>query len=107
MYMSYYTMIQLDNEEMVTDAMVPAPLAAGLMYLLFTALREISSWSQGRLKEGEDGARPGRRGGGKGREPLLTTEMIKQVPGTPVYTSFLLSSLPFQFHSKHNIPFDK
>ena len=60
---SYYTMNQLDNEEMVTDAMVPAPLAAGLMYLLFTALREISSWSQGRLKEGEDGARLGRRGG--------------------------------------------
>ena len=102
MYMSYYTMIQLDNEEMVTDAMVPAPLAAGLMYLLFTALREISSWSQGRLKEGEDGARPGRRGR-EGASP----EMIKQVPGTPVYTSFLLSSLPFQFHSKHNIPFDK
>ena len=64
-------MILLDNEEMVTDAMVPAPLAAGLMYLstIYCAQgREISSWSQGRLKEGEAGARPG-RGGGEGASP--------------------------------------
>ena len=93
MYMSYYTMIQLDNEEMVTDALVPAPLAAGLMYLLFTALREISSWSQGRLKEGEDGARPGRRGGEEG-EGASPDNWDDQTSTWYSCTHFLSSILP-------------
>ena len=98
-------MILLD-EEMVTDAMVPAPLAAGLMYLLFTALRG-GKYQVGLKAVSKKGRLARGQGGGEVREPLLKTEMIKQVPGTPVYTSFLLSSLPFQFHSKHKIPFDK
>ena len=68
-------MILLDNEEMVTDAMVPAPLAAGLMYLLFTALRG-GKYQVGLKAVSKKGRMA--RGRGEGREPLLTTEMIKQ-----------------------------
>ena len=72
MYMSYYTMIQLDNEEMVTDALVPAPLAAGLMYLPFTiyyllrsgkyqvGLKAVSK--KGRMARGRGGGEEGRGG---------------------------------------------
>ena len=85
---------------MRSGAGVPARLVADVfpIYCAVTVIRaeaqgrEISSWSQGRLQEGEAAARPG-------REPLLVTAMIKQVQGTPgsVHSRHFLSPplLPF------------
>ena len=68
---NYFPMIQLGTEEMVSDAFVPAPLAAGLMHLLRSGKYQV--WLKAVSKKGRIG-----RGREEEREPLLTIEMIKQ-----------------------------